>query len=221
MKEPGFRSRRAVASFAVVGLALAGCYPAANISDVSQLDTVTTAYTLDAGFTSYTTFTIPGFDGGYGFIPEITPDGGAADGGTIDHQYDTYIMGLVAQNFESYGYTFVAEPTGPTSFVVPIGTNTSNYYYYNWWPYYCVYYPYYSCGGWSYYPYPIYTAYDIGTLFIGMAFPDASTNTFTPIWAAVIRGVQAYSAVPTQARVSSAINNAFLQSSYLDKNVTP
>jgi hypothetical protein len=210
----------------LAGLALAACYPTAGVNGVQQLDTITTAYSLDGGWTSYTTFDMPGFDGGYGYIPDISPDAGSSN--PINHQYDTQIMQAIVANFEAYGYTYVqSSQANPASFTVFVGANSATYTsIYNWWPYYCYYYPWYGCtGGWYWYPYPIYTQYDVGTLFIEMQIPDAPAMTFNGLWAAVIRGILCggsagnynCATVPPLTRVTADINTAFAQSPYLNK----
>lgn len=206
---------RATIPVAALGLVLAACYPTSSVQGVQDLDTVSTAYNLDGGWASLTTFNIPGFDGGYGQIPEVTPDGGTSQ--DLNHSYDTLIMQLVEQNFVAAGYTFVADPSVQTSFSVFVSANSTTYAY-NYWPYYCAYYPYYYCGGgWYYYPYPVYSTYDVGTLLIDMEYPGAST-TFDWLWAGVIRGILSQGTVSQQQRLTQDINQAFIQSPYLKAN---
>jgi Domain of unknown function (DUF4136) len=219
MRETRLSAWQAVVPAALL-LGLAACYPASSIQGVQDLDTVTTAYNLDGGFTAYTTFSIPGFDGGYGTIPEITPDGGTSD--TLTHTYDTLIMETVRTNFEAYGYMFVvpsADSTSQPSFEVFVSANATTYTYsYNYWAYYCAYYPYYYCGGgWYYYPYPVYSSYDLGTLLMDMEFPGEGQK-FAWLWSGIIRGILTQGTVSQQQRLTADINAAFAQSPYLDKN---
>jgi hypothetical protein len=204
----------------VAALTLAACYPAASISGVQDLDTVSTAYNLDGGFTTFTTFNIPGYDGGSAYIPEIMPDGGTSN--DLNHAYDLQIMQLVQSNFEKDGYMYVGDPTAQTTFTVFVRANSSTYtQYYNYWGYYCAYYPYYYCGGgWIYYPYPIYSTYDVGTLVMDMEYP-ASANTFNWLWSGVIRGILSQGTISQSSRLTIDINQAFAQSPYLDKVTNP
>jgi hypothetical protein len=204
-------------------LTLAACYPTAGVNGVQALDTITTAYNLDGGFNLYTTFDIAGYDGGYAYIPDITPDAGSSN--PINHQYDLLIMQTVQAGFEEKGYIYEqASATVTPSFTVFVGANSATYTsIYNWWPYYCGYYPWYGCS-WYWYPYPIYSSYDVGTLFIEMQSPDMANTTFNGQWAAVIRGILCSAGtincatVPPATRITQDINQAFAQSPYLESN---
>jgi hypothetical protein len=184
-----------------LGLMLASCYPN-RLDNVSTYDIVATKYEKATNFASAGTYAIKDE-----VIP-ISPDGS----GDYNHQYDDLIVGTVVSNMNARGYTRVSDPA-TADLVITCAVTQSTYYDY-YYSYGCGYYWYY-CG---YYPYPVVTSYEVGTLFIAMADGRQATSGDPPtapiVWLGAVNGVLNYGGNPSN-RITSGINQAFQQSSYL------
>jgi hypothetical protein len=116
------------------------------------LFTPTTMTSID--FKSKGTYSIPGK------IVKIT--GTLADGEDpefVKEPYNTQILQKIESNMTALGYAKTTDPANADLVLFPaVWTNTTVYYYYDYW---CWYYPYYCGWGWGY---PSVSAYTTGTL---------------------------------------------------------
>ena len=207
-------------SFAIAVLvALLGCYPGGPES-AGELDLVATFHDSTHDFVSNHTYA----------MPDTVVDLSVVGGGTssLQHTYDSQILTLIANNMQAYGYTrvtgTVASGTKPDVVVLVGGITVDNYSvwypYYPWWGYWGWW------GGWGWWGYgpgyaPIYppvpavTSYTTGTLVISMVDPAAvaSMNQIPVPWTAAVNGIITGASV--SSRLTSAINQAFIQSPYL------
>ena len=143
----------------------------------------------------------------------------------IDHSYDGDVVAKVRARLNAYGWTQVTFPADtPDVFVLAsvVADEYTSYSYYPgyWWGYWGWYYPCYYC-------YPGYppaigtTTYKAGTLFLDMVetatiSPTDSTTRFA--WTAAMNGVLGSSAGGNAQRALAGVDQAFDQSTYLNKN---
>jgi hypothetical protein len=218
----GFATRGWPLVAALVAVA-AACYPT-GVTNVTQLNTVTTVY--DTSFTfKAATYSMPGSTAanpGNCVVEDL------ADGGSFNFSNPanlTAICSAIQANFNSLGYTLV--PTGnatqPTYVVTVAGLNQSYTAYvgYPWYGYWGGYYPGYPWYGWGiYYPWAGYSYnYDVGTIVITMVSPKADSSlpdggVMNAVWTAALNGVN----TPpnnTPQYITAGIDQAFIQSPYL------
>jgi hypothetical protein len=120
---------------------------------------------------------------------------------------------------QTAGWTKVDVDENPQVLLAPVAVEvtTTVYYgyggYWDWW--YGGYYPPY---GW-YYPYPVTTSYSTGSLVVTMLDPnDLSANEkMRAVWGFVVNGLLEGSTTEFTARFTKGINQAYIQSPYLNK----
>ena len=126
----------------------------------------------------------------------------------IDEPYNTQIINMIAANMETLGWTRVVDPANADLALFPAAwTNTTIYYWYDYW---CWWYPYYCGWGW-YYP-GYYSSYTTGTLVMTLIEDENAIEPYR-VWTAAINGL--LSGHYNQSRVSKSIDQAFEQSPYL------
>ena len=149
-----------------------------------------------------------------------------------DRTYDELILETVASNMEALGYTREMDPeTNGADIFMLVSITTSDwlaYSSYGWWDYWGWY------GGWGYYPgygsgwgwyYPpcyycgtqVYS-YSTGTIFMDMVDPDEPIEDDEEgliVWTGALNGVLSSGGSGTENRITTGINQAFKQSSYL------
>ena len=182
-----------------------GCYPD-GAEYYEETDIVYTDYDDSFKFDSKETYSIPDK------IVKIT--GELADGEEpefVKEPYNTQIVQKIESNMTAMGYTKAADPADADMVLFPaVWTNTTIYYWYDYW---CWYYPYYCGWGWGY---PSVTSYSTGTLLMTLVVDGDEYVQSTRVWTAAVNGL--LSGYYDVSRVNKAIDQAFEQSSYLKTN---
>jgi hypothetical protein len=182
---------------------MVSCYPDEPVS-YSDLDLVYTNYTATFDFASKGTYAMPDS------IVKITGD--LAEGQKpefVKAPYDKKILDKIVSNMTALGWTRVADPANADLALMPaVWTNTTIYYWYDYW---CWYY-YYYCG-WGWY-YPSVTSYTTGTLVMTLVASGETYVDPTSVWTAAVNGL--VSGSYDESRVIKAIDQAFKQSPYLN-----
>lgn len=162
------------------------------------------------------------------------------DGETVSNTYDKDILNALANNFEARGYTRVqpADSTNPgpqpdfSVVITALETTTTTVYggypwYGGWgggwyWKKKDTQYYGYPGYGWGYPYYPTYvTSYTTGTVVWDMFDPDNVDDDGEIIyvdWTGAINGLTGSSVSSTKSRIENNINQAFLQSTYIQSN---
>ncbi len=181
---------------------MVSCYPDKPVY-YSDLDLVYTNYEEDFDFMSKGTYSLPDK------IVKVTGD--LTEGEEpeyVQEPYNSQILQTIKDNMAAKGWTKVDDPESADLNLLPAAwTNTTVYYWYNYW---CWYYPYYC--GWGYY-YQGVSSYTTGTLV--MALVASGEDYIDPhgVWFSACNGV--LSGAYDTKRVNDAINQAFEQSPYL------
>jgi hypothetical protein len=223
---------------------ISGCHPV-GLSDSSETDTVVTVKAHAYDYTKNRTYDMPdtvadlcGKDinppprdagaGGEGGQSGGTPVSDLVDCEAITHTFDPLILDTVRKNLESLGYVHVAaDATEPPDVVMLVGALAANnwfaytaYPWYWYYPGYGYWYDYYY--GWNaYYPYYPVTAvvnYPTGTLLMNLVSlkdADATDHRIPSIWLGSINGLLSSGDVGATDRITTNIDQAFMQSSYL------
>ena len=112
---------------------------------------------------------------------------------------------------QSNGWTYTEDEEAADVAILPaVWTNTTVFYYYDYW---CWYYPYYCGWGWGY---PVTTSYTTGTLLMAMTSYNEDLAEPQRVWVGAINGL--LSGVYDVTRVKQGIDQAFVQSPYLKVN---
>lgn len=208
---PGF-----ITTLAIM-VVLAGCYPDESAS-IDDLDIVLTTYDSTFNFSGITTYIMPDT-----VIAIFDPDN-PSNNSTYDHTYDAVMLSEVASQFSDIGYTRVADtlvqkPDVGVMLSV-ISTTYSGAYLYDWdsyWGYFPYWPPYYGPGYGYYYPWAVTYDYSVGTLIVTMIDLKSNqamqTDSVSVVWMGAINGLAGGSNI--QARITSGIDQMFIQSPYL------
>jgi hypothetical protein len=182
-----------------------GCYPD-GAEYYEDTDIVYTDYDDQFDFSSKGTYSIPDK------IVKIT--GNLNEGELpefIKEPYNSQILNNIEKNMTSMGYTKVEDPANADMVLFPaVWTNTTIYYWYDYW---CWYYPYYCGWGWGY---PSVTAYTTGTLVMSLVADGDEYVEPAKVWTGAANGL--LSGAYDVTRVNNAIDQAFNQSPYLKTN---
>ncbi len=200
---------------------LAGCYPD-KIDFVDELDVSATVYDESADFNSYQTFTV------IDTLIHLTEDG--QDDPNLSRDYDDLILDLLRSNMSACGYTEIPDPDSlnrPDLVLFVEALSSENYYYYSyyydywsWYPGWDLWYPEYP---WypSYPWYPVYgNSYTTGTLIVEMADMerfDTEEGRLGFIWTGYVDGLLVNNSSQSANRLTTQINQLFIQSEYLKK----
>jgi hypothetical protein len=206
---------RAAAGFsALMALAfLASCYPG-DVGDVAELDLVLTRFDDQADFTTNRTFVLDD-------TVRHLRDPDDENPPPINREFDEFILDEVRRNLIDLGYQEIADTDTPDVYVSVAELSLRREYYYTWYPGYPCWSPWY-CYPW--YPWPPAVgsgSYTQGTLWVQMGEPDrelpGGEGPLIPIiWAGIVNGV--VSGNSTEARISRGVEQAFVQSPYLNRN---
>ena len=207
-----------LAALAATAAAVAACYPD-DISSTEELDTVTTLYDKQHDFGAGVTYALPDT------VVFIDEDGvGGDDESDVSHQYDDQIIASIRENLNAAGYTEVTGAAARNADLAVLASSTTATtvgVYYDWW-YYWGYYPYwpgYAPGwGYGYPPVSVAYAYSTGTLImtmIDLKNADVANKSIPVLWIGAVNGVLTGNS--SVARVTNGIDQAFVQSPYLDK----
>jgi hypothetical protein len=203
---------------AIIALMIAGCYPG-GLTTYEETDIVLTTHNAEYPFTASKTYAMSEK------IPMITtvPVSGQlptfVDAGTT-----ALILDQIDKNMASRGYTKATGNNKADLVILPavVSVTTMVYYCNDWWNYWYWwgYYPGYPGYGGCYYP-SGYT-YTTGSLLITMLddkYEDG--NPATPVmgvWASGINGLLSGTTSSDNARITNAIDQAFVQSPYIKAN---
>ena len=207
-----------LAALAATAAAVAACYPD-DISSTEELDTVTTLYDKQHDFGAGVTYALPDT------VVFIDEDGTAGDDESdVSHQYDDQIIASIRENLNAAGYTELTGAAARNADLAVLASSTTATtvgVYYDWW-YYWGYYPYwpgYAPGwGYGYPPVSVAYAYSTGTLImtmIDLKNADVANKSIPVLWIGAVNGVLTGNS--SVARVTNGIDQAFVQSPYLDK----
>jgi hypothetical protein len=160
-------------------------------------------------------------------------ESGTAD--NISRQYDDFVLEQVRLNMLKMGFVEEMNPeVTPADVVITVSAISSTHEVYTWYPYWGWYwgYPYKSTAVnrimtpyYYYYPWPPYSSsytYQSGSVLMEMvdqARIDPTNEKIPVIWAGIINGVLESSESGVKARLSSGIDQCFIQSPYLLKNI--
>lgn len=186
-------------------LVMVSCYPAGP-EYYEDLDLVYTNYDDSFDFASKGIYSMPD--------KIVKIEGNLAEGEApeyVKEPYNTQILNQIKQNMTAMGWTYVDDPEFADLTLFPaVWTNTTIYYWYDYW---CWYY-YYYCG-WGWY-YPIVSSYTTGTLIMTLVAYGEDYIEPTSYWTAAVNGV--LSGSYDGPRVTKSIDQAFKQSPYLKTN---
>jgi hypothetical protein len=205
-----------------LALILGACYPG-EISNVAETDVVLTLH-KDVDYAQFATYAMPDT------VIDICQDIDQIecdDPIDIDHDYDEEILLQVEGRLSSYGYTRIPldeiDESNQPSLVVLVTvfaveqSATTCYPWWGWWGWW---------PGWGYYPpgwgggYCSTSTWDKGTLAIDMIDPDEfdpDQDRVGAIWTANMSGVLSRSSSGGTDRIDRAIQQAFDQSTYLNR----
>ena len=191
-------------SILVLALSLASCYPG-GIEYYEDTDVVYTDYEVDYDFLSMSTYSMP--DNVVMISGEIIE---GEDPEFIKEPYNTQIINRIAENMSDLGWTRVDDPVDADLVLFPASwTNTTIYYWYDYW---CWYYPYYCGWGWGY-PSGGVSSYTTGTLVMTLvADGDDYVEPFR-VWTGAVNGL--LSGANNINRIYKGIDQTFEQSPYL------
>lgn len=193
-------------SFIVALSFMWGCYPD-GAEYYEETDIVYTDYDEEYSFTSKGTYSMPDK------IVKITKElVGGEEPEFVKEPYNTQILNRIESNMSAMGYSQVADPANADMVFFPaVWTNTTIYYWYDYW---CWYYPYYCGWGWGY-P-SSYTTQTTGTLLMTLIADGDEYVLPTKVWTAAVNGL--LSGSYNSSRVNKSIDQAFTQSPYLKTN---
>lgn len=206
--------RSVVGVFAL--LAIASCYPTSGDVFVSDLDTVTTAFDNKVDFSGNSTYEFADS------VIHLDIDGKGDS--TITRSADATIIGAIRSNMSNYGYTEIAPGgTSDIQLIVYVVTNQNFGVYtsYPWWNNWGYWPGWGCCGpgwGWGYGWSTVYS-YQVGTLVVQMVDEGAANGgdqTVPTYWVAAANGLLQGSGESLDKRVKRAIDQAYVQSPYLD-----
>ena len=190
---------------------LGSCYPG-GIEYYEDTDVVYTDYDDSFDFQSRGEYAIPD--------KIVKIEGNLIEGEDpefVKEPYNTQMLNQMKSNMTDLGWTVKEEydPENPQHADVlvlfpAVWTNTTVYYYYNYW---CWYYPYYCGWGWGY---PSTSSYTTGTLLMTLVADGDDYIEPTRVWTTNINGL--LSGAYNTSRVTKGIDQAFTQSPYLKIN---
>ena len=129
----------------------------------------------------------------------------------VKEPYNTQVLQQIDKNMTALGYTKVADPSKSDLDLFPaVWTNTTVYYYYDYW---CWYYPYYCGWCWGWY-YPTVSSFTTGTLLMTLVADGSGYPEPSQVWTSAANGLM--SGYYDISRVNRAIEQAFKQSPYLN-----
>lgn len=189
-----------------ITLILGSCYPGGT-EYYEDTDVVYTNYDQDFDFSSKKSYSIPDK------IVKIT--GNLVEGEDpefVKEPQNSQMLSQIRSNMSALGWVVEEDPANADLVFFPaVWTNTTVYYWYNYW---CWWYPYY-CGGWGW-GYPSVSSYTTGTLMMTMVVDGEDYIDPSRIWTGAINGL--LSGAYNTSRANKGIDQAFEQSPYLNVN---
>lgn len=184
---------------------LGSCYPD-GVEYYDETDIVYTNYDDQFDFSSKGTYSIPDKivkiqgDIIQGEPPEF-----------VKEPQNTQMLQKMEANMTALGWTKEEDPANADLVLFPaVWTNTTIYYWYDYW---CWYYPYYCGWGWGY---PSVSSYTTGTLVMTLVADGEEFIDPSQVWTGAANGL--LSGAYNTSRVNKAIDQAFEQSPYLKTN---
>jgi len=184
---------------------MGSCYP--NGADYyEELDIVYTDYDDEFDFASLGTYSIPDQ------IVKITGELlEGEDPEFVKEPQNSQMLAKIESNMTALGWTKTEDPAEADLVLFPaVWTNTTIYYWYDYW---CWYYPYYCGWGWGY---PSVSSYTTGTFVMTLVVDGDNYIDPARVWTGAVNGLLSGSYNVT--RVNNAIDQAFKQSPYLKTN---
>jgi hypothetical protein len=218
----------------IIMAGFSSCYPIDDLK-VEDLDIAATLY--DKTYYDGPEGTVNKFENLKTFTVADTivhiVESGTAD--NISRQYDDFVLEQVRLNMLKLGFVEETNPDiNPADVVITVTAISSTHEVYTWYPYWGWYwgYPYKSTAAekimatpYYYYPWPPYNtsySYQSGSVLMEMvdaARVDPGADKIPVIWAGIINGVLQSSESGVKARISGGIDQCFIQSPYLLKNI--
>jgi hypothetical protein len=184
-------------------LLLGSCYPQGP-EYYEDLDLVYTNYDDQYDFGSKGTFAIPD--------KIVKVSGNLIEGEDpefVDEPFNGQILQQIENNMSELGWTKTDDPANADVVLFPaVWSNTTIYYWYDYW---CWYYPWYCGWGWGY---PSASSYTTGTLVMTLVAEESNYLEPTRVWTAAANGL--LSGAVDITRVNRSIDQAFEQSPYLN-----
>ncbi|MDZ7608582.1 MAG: DUF4136 domain-containing protein [Cyclobacteriaceae bacterium] len=192
-----------IAIYLVIIAMMAGCYPQGP-EYYEDLDIVYTNFEETYDFASKGKYSMPDK------IVKIAGDiVEGEDPEFVKEPYNTQMLTQIAANMAALGWERVDDPEDADLVLFPATwTNTTIYYWYDYW---CWYYPWYCGWGWGY---PSVSSYTTGTLVLTLVANGPDYIEPSRVWTAAANGL--LSGSYNTSRVTEAIDQAFEQSPYLD-----
>lgn len=189
----------------IIAIVLGSCYPQGP-EYYEDLDVVYTNYEDEYDFVSKGTYSIPD--------KIVKINGNVAEGEDpefVKEPYGTQMLQKMQSNMDALGWVKVNDPANADLVLFPaVWTNTTVYYWYDYW---CWYYPYYCGWGWGWY-YPSVSTITSGTLVMTLVADGEEYIEPARVWTGIANGL--LSGAYDVTRVNNAIDQAFEQSPYLD-----
>lgn len=186
-------------------LLLGSCYPD-GAEYYSDLDIVYTDYDDQFDFASKGTYAIPD--------KIVKIEGNLAEGEDpefVKEPYNTEMLQKMESNMSDLGWSKTEDLANADLVLFPaVWTNTTIYYWYDYW---CWYNPYYCGWGWGY---PSVSSYTTGTLLMTLTADGDDYIEPAQVWTSAVNGL--LSGSYNTSRVNTAIDQAFTQSPYLKTN---
>ena len=184
---------------------LGSCYPQGP-EYYEDLDVVFTNFDDQFDFSSKGTYSMPD--------KIVKIEGDLAEGEEpeyVKEPQNTQMLQKMEANMSALGWTKIEDPADADLVLFPaVWTNTTIYY---WFDYWCWYYPYYCGWGWGY---PSVSSYTTGTLVMTLVADGEDYIEPSRVWTAAANGL--LSGAYNTTRVNNAIDQAFEQSPYLQTN---
>ena len=184
---------------------LGSCYPQGP-EYYEDLDVVYTNFDDQFDFSSKGTYSMPDK------IVKIEGDlGEGEEPEYVKEPQNSQMLQKMEANMSARGWTRTEDPADADLVLFPaVWTNTTIYYWYDYW---CWYYPYYCGWGWGY---PSVSSYTTGTLVMTLVADGEDYIEPSRVWTAAANGL--LSGAYNTTRVNNAIDQAFEQSPYLRTN---
>jgi hypothetical protein len=199
--------KKTIFYFAII-VFLTACYPGGP-EYYEELDIVLSEYDQEFDFMSKQTFAMPDQ------VVKISGNIGEGESPDfIQEPYNSQILQRIEINLTGLGWEKVEDPSTADVVLFPASwTNTTVYYWYDYW---CWYYYYYCGWGWYWYPTVSVSSYTTGTLVMTMVVDGDEYIDPARVWTGAINGL--LSGVQSTSRLNKGIDQAFIQSPYLDIN---
>lgn len=217
-KRRGLWRAQVLGAAALTALVLVlSCSPDSGFNTVKDYDVVATHYDPEVDFTTLSTYAMPDT-----IIHFRDPDDTSSS--DLSREHDELVLGLVRANLEAMGYVRETNPgTSPPDVYVVVWVTLAEWLASSsedWWEMWEWYLPDGWGPGWgTYYPYPVEYFYRAGSIFIDMvqrAEVEEPEEPYIQVyWTGSVNGIMVDTSEGAQQRLTTNINQAFIQSPYL------